>query len=322
MDSMIRCRICDNTHDNRVYTAREMMYGSREKHDYFECSECGCVQIIDIPPDMSKYYSDNYYSLSVDKENRLKRFLKRHRASQAMGKNTYVGKFLLRVWGEPPVVLWLRPTGVHLQASILDVGCGAGQLLLDMSNIGYSDLTGIDPFVDQDHTSKSGLQILRRELSEMDGLYDLITFHHSFEHMPDPASVFAHLHRLLNNGGKALVRVPVAGTHAWNTFKTDWVQLDAPRHFFLHTERSIQILAERSGFVIENVIYDSSGFQFWASIQIQQDIPLRDPRSYGENPRRSFFSREEIEEFERLALELNAMGEGDQACFYLRKNAS
>ncbi|MDO8971391.1 MAG: hypothetical protein Q7U74_11930, partial [Saprospiraceae bacterium] len=59
---MHECRICNNTQGNPTFTAREMMYGSREKFEYFQCAHCGCLQITAIPPDLSKYYPPGYYS--------------------------------------------------------------------------------------------------------------------------------------------------------------------------------------------------------------------------------------------------------------------
>src|SRR5690606_13809129 len=114
------------------------------------------------------------------------------------------------------------------------------------------------------------------------------------------------------------IRVPVADSWAWRHYGTDWVQLDAPRHLFLHTRRSLDLLAADAGLVVERVADDSGAFQFWGSEQYRRDIPLRDPRSYAVNPRASDFTAAQIREFRRRAADLNARGEGDQASFYLR----
>lgn len=319
---MINCRICNNAHGNRVHTAKEMMYGTRDEFDYLECGECGCVQAAEIPYDMSEYYPENYYSLTLERENFFLRLLKRRRATQAMGGDTVIGRLLVQIWGIPPILEWLRPVGITQDSSILDVGTGAGQLLLDMNNIGFSDTLGIDPFLDHDLNYGSGTRILKKELSEITGVFDLIMFHHSFEHMPDPLDALGDANRLVPLGGKVLIRIPIAGTYAWKTFRTDWVQLDAPRHLFLHTNKSMEILAAECGFKIEHIVHDSSAFQFWGSIQYQRGIPLKDERSYGLNPKQPIFSRAEIDEFEKKAIELNQLQDGDQACFYLRKTKS
>lgn len=56
-------------------------------------------------------------------------------------------------------------------------------------------------------------------------------------------------------------------SHAWNHYREHWFQLDAPRHFYLHSLRSMQILCEKSDLRIDRVVYDSRESQFWASEQ-------------------------------------------------------
>src|ERR1035437_10368943 len=56
------CRICGNSTDNRSFIARERMLGLGDEFEYFECSNCLCLQISEIPKDIDRYYPANYYS--------------------------------------------------------------------------------------------------------------------------------------------------------------------------------------------------------------------------------------------------------------------
>ena len=145
---------------------------------------------------------------------------------------------------------------------------------------------------------------------------------HSFEHMPEPLQVLNKLYLLLNPDKYLLIRIPVAGSYSWRKYGVNWVALDAPRHFFLHTKKSIKILAEKVGFKLVDIIFDSTDYQFWGSEQYLNDIPLRDSRSYYENPNSSIFSKKQIKEFKAKAIELNKNNDGDCACFYLYKPAN
>lgn len=89
-------------------------------------------------------------------------------------------------------------------------------------------------------------------------------FHHSFEHISDPLEALETVRSLLAPNGRCLIRVPVV-SWARNEYGANWVQIDAPRHFFLHTEKSMEILAEKVGLEITRVEYDSTEFQFWGS---------------------------------------------------------
>jgi hypothetical protein len=99
------------------------------------------------------------------------------------------------------------------------------------------------------------------------------------------------------------------------------VQLDAPRHLYLHSTDSLKRLAAAAGFECEAVRYDSTAFQFWGSEQYVKNVPLHSPMSYCINPKESLFSKEDIEKFRVRAEELNSKDLGDQAAFYLRKDS-
>ena len=59
--------------------------------------------------------------------------------------------------------------------------------------------------------------------------------------------------------------MPVSTGYAVKKYKENWVQLDAPRHTFLHSHKSIDILCKKSGLKIIDDYNDSESFQFWGS---------------------------------------------------------
>lgn len=314
------CRICGEAGDHARFTAREMMFGSREPFEYFECRRCGCLQIAEIPRDLGRFYGGGYYSYaSPPEEPGLRRYLKRRRTEHALGRPSLLGRALLGVFGPSSFVSWARNAGAGLDTRILDVGSGSGHLLRQMHDAGFTHLTGIDPYIEGDLRIASGVAVLRRSLDEFTGEFGLIMLHHSFEHMQDPRQALSDARRLLAPAGTILIRIPVAGSHAWRTYGTDWVQLDAPRHLHLHTPESMRIIGEAAGLEIARIEYDSTGLQFWGSEQYRRGISLDDPRSHAFGAKGSVFSRREMREFERRAIELNREGLGDSAAFYLRR---
>jgi SAM-dependent methyltransferase len=315
-----RCRICGNGESNTCFIAREMMFGTRDEFAYLECAACGCLQIIEMPADIGRYYPPDYYSLSSrPRPGRLKHRLGRARAAQLRGHPTLLGRLLAKVFGVPPVLEWLAPASLDLDGAILEVGSGAGHLLRYLYHAGFSNLTGVDPYIEQDYIYRTDYRVLKRTLNEVESSFDCVIMNHSMEHMPDPLAALQRVSALLKPGCYALVRTPVAGSEAWKRYRANWVQLDAPRHLFVHSEASMQLLAARAGLELARVVYDSEAFQFWGSEQYVRDIPLHDPRSYFKNPDGSLFSHAEVQAWEAEASRLNALGRGDQARFYLRK---
>ena len=297
-----------------------MMFGLREEFSYVECDACGCLQIVPAPEDLGRYYPDDYYSFKPASAVRsgLRQALLAHRTADQMGYANPLGRLLTRLTGNEPYA-WGRRAGVRREDSVLDIGCGSGWILSGMRRAGYSRLLGVDPYIPGDVEDGPGFRILKMDASEVDGEFDFVMMHHAFEHVPDPAAMLRQIHRLLKPGKLALLRIPVADSYAWRTYGTNWVQLDAPRHLFLHTRRSIETLAGAAGLELEDVIHDSTGLQFWGSEEYVRDIPHTDPRSVARRSPAPIFSRGELRRFEARAKELNRRGEGDQACFYLRK---
>ncbi len=316
----MQCRICGSQAQHRNYIAKEMMLGLRDEHAYFQCSACDCLQIQTIPQDLSRYYPTNYYSYhtATAHTNKLKQKLMQLRDKAAVTGQSLLGK-LLNTHIPNAKLATLRPTGITPQSAILDVGCGAGHLLNTLQTIGFKNLLGIDPFNGEDIQYANGLRIEKRDIFTEQGQWDLVMFHHSFEHLPEQQATLKQVYSLVKPGGMVLLRIPTVSSWAWQEYGTHWVQLDAPRHLYLHSLASLTRLAEQCGFVVEQVIYDSNALQFWGSQQYQQDIPLRDPRSWAENPANSLFTQTQIAQFEQQAHTLNQVQQGDQAAFYLRK---
>ncbi|MDR1147199.1 MAG: hypothetical protein LBK66_01060 [Spirochaetaceae bacterium] len=62
----MRCRICGNDRDNKDYYVKDYeLGGGRDTFHYFQCHSCKCLQIAEIPADMSIYYNSGYSSFET-----------------------------------------------------------------------------------------------------------------------------------------------------------------------------------------------------------------------------------------------------------------
>ena len=318
-DNQLTCKICTNNSNNQILKVREMYFGTREVFEYLECSNCGCLQLLNPPNDFSSHYPKDYFTFQQKHEGRIKSILNRYRDKAAMGEKSFLGNILYKKFGEPTYISRLKIAGVGSKDSILDVGCGKGILLHKMKESGFENVLGIDPFIDETIIYPNGLKIIKKNFNELEGKFDFIMFNHSFEHMENPFEVMNQSNRLLNKNRFLLLRIPVSDSYAFKHYRENWCSLDAPRHLFLHTKKSIELLARESGFEIKKINYDSRSWQLWGSEQYSKNISLMDERSYYINPKKSIFTEKEIDEFEKRVIELNKNGEGDQAEFYLQK---
>lgn len=316
----MQCKICGNTDNNTTYQVKEMMLGYRDIHPYFQCGECDCLQLANVPDNLPDYYPKDYYSYSaVGFPTGIKKFLLAKRDYQEVTNDGgWLGKLLANYRPETKLAT-LQPTQINQHSKILDVGCGAGHLLYSLKGAGFTHLLGVDPFNEGDIEYKNGLLIAKQSLDETDGQWDLIMMHHSFEHISEQQQTLRAVAERLNDDGQCLIRIPIVSSWAWEHYGVDWVQLDAPRHLYLHSINSMRHLAQQCDLKIKSIAYDSFALQFWGSEQHVQDIALNDERSYAVNPENSPFTAEQIEAYTKQSNLLNHKKQGDQAVFYLTK---
>jgi SAM-dependent methyltransferase len=310
------CRVCGVTEKSGTYEAREMLFGLRTKFHYGQCATCGSLSLLDPPTDYSIYYSRDYYSFSEIRgsaKELIRDFLRAKRDAFYFGDRGLLGRFLARHL-EDRALQSVSKLALTRDAKILDVGCGIGKLLHRMSILGFTNLTGVDPFLLEGAKNGNGVKIRKAHLEDVtDEKYDLVMFHHSLEHVADPRGTLQKAARLLAPRGKCLVRVPVLG-QVWEEYGNNWVQLGPPWHMWIPTKKAMKSLADSAELKVETVEYDSTPFQFWGSELCRRDVPLNtlDPSNLKQRLR-----FREMSGFRKRAEELNLAGRGDQAVFVL-----
>lgn len=317
---MPQCRICSNTENNTTYTVKEMMFGTGRSYEYFSCSACNCLQIVTPPTNPEELYPPNYYSYRPIEKNRLsgiRGFLSnlKTRATLAATK-TLVDKLVGVLLGTRQDYAMLRTLPFDRATRFMDVGGGSGQFLMPLHASGYTRCIAIDPYIEQDFTYPTGLQIRKCTIYDVHEPYDIIFYNHSFEHILDQHRELGRVHDLLTDQGKCVISIPVYPSLAWDMYGVHWYQIDAPRHVFIHSVESMKQLAETTGFRVEQVFYNSTYAQFSISEMYEQGICMKDqPRHKGHFLTRKY--RKWVHS--RLARRQNALGYGDQAVFVLGK---
>jgi len=320
----MKCKICGNEENNKAFDVKEMMFGTLDSFVYFQCSCCKCLQIAELPNDLSKYYPEHYLSFSrtlTEKASNTRQKLTNIYSVFSMGFYTKF-KCLMGIFCEPFLnkhLYRLKNCCINKDSPILDVGCGNGRFLYALRVLGFKSLLGIDPYLKDTIIYDNGVKIVKQTINEVSGQWDLIMFHHSFEHIPCQLDTLNEVYRLLSPQGVCIVRIPTVSSYAWEYYGTNWFALDAPRHLFLHSIKSICMLANMAKLNIEDIMYDSTSLQFWASEQYIRDIPFMDNRSFAVSKRGSIFSIFDIIKFFFKTRKLNEEKRGDYIAVYLRK---
>lgn len=324
MTQAFHCRICSNHLNNKAYTVREMLHGTRETFTYFQCHACGCLQIAEVPDDLARHYPSDYEAYKDYRHrarNSLRHFFDNRRVRYAFTGKGLVGCLATRIAPTLDYLTWCKFMQIDQDKWVLDVGCGNGKLITRMLAGGYAHLRGIDPFIKNDIVFGPEALIRKTSLPEYaansENKYDLVMLHHSFEHIDNPHEVLQWCGQLMRDDGWLLIRIPLADSYAWEKYRENWKALDAPRHLYLHTRNSIRLLAEQTGFRVIHEERDASAAQFTYSELYLRDIPANAHRE-----QRDIFSHAQLQSFSKLAVQLNTEGRGDQGAFYLKKRTA
>src|SRR5687768_9852089 len=172
-----QCIACGAKGHEPVLLAYDPHYGNPGESPVVRCSECGLHWLNPMPTEayLAKAYPPTYYAHTQSRKSRIKTALRR------------LAFLNYDKTGDP-----------HFPAPgrMLDIGCGAGDFLLEMRARGW-EVEGVEPHITQ---APQGLQIYTCTLHEAalpSALYDYVRLNHSFEHMADPVAVLREIRRIL-----------------------------------------------------------------------------------------------------------------------------
>jgi SAM-dependent methyltransferase len=314
------CQICASNGQHKIYHCREQMFGWGDKFTYFQCAGCGCLQIAAVPADLARFYPatyNSYHSQMVPQQDWKSRLAARRDFSMATATG-FSGRMINRFMPARPDLSALAHVPARQQMRILDVGCGSGALLNFLQRAGFESLAGIDPFLPEDVQVSPKVSVRKLRLDQVQEQFDLIMFHHVFEHVESGQETLRLCGQRLTAQGKILLRIPTADSDAWEQYRENWVQLDAPRHLFLHTRNSLGLLAKKAGMKVEKWLCDSTTFQFWGSELYRRNQPLFDGNGVATIPE-NHFSKAELKTFAARTKKANAQQRGDQVVAVLSR---
>jgi SAM-dependent methyltransferase len=326
-----RCPFCEVVGRWEPLRIREMMFGTREAFDYLRCMACGSLVIATVPADLARHYPAAYYSnssrVAVVEDSAWRRVLVRSLAREALfGGRDVVLPLARRMAALPPGFEELRAiikeAGLHsFKQRIVDVGSGAEPYRLALLHkLGFDEVVGLEPYIPADVTY-CGVRVKKGDLADADGRYALIMFHHSLEHIEDPTAALDLARRRLVPGGSVLVRMPIADGPLWRRYRTDWVELDAPRHLALPSLKGLETAAATVGFEIKRITWESGNWEFIASEQYQRDIAMYEPSSWFVDPAGAAVTDEEAAAFRDEARRMNKAGEAGRAAIWLKPHS-
>lgn len=289
-----RCPVCQSD-IGEAHVAREALLGTGEQFLYFECSDCGCLSLVDAAESRRSWVRPPVSMMAPPRPSALRKLLTALQISP-------VGSLFRS--GRHFEIETLRRLRITRGMSVLDVSFGSDALVGNLRAIGY-DAQSMDPTSSSNFDDLCDFQMAGEPQCADKKKYDLILFRHSLECMP--VDTLLRARERLHPNGLCVASVFLLGW-AWKTYGTDWAHLNAPRHLAVHSLKSLTRLVQNSHFRIHRVVFDSNESQFWASDSLQRNIPLNKVSP----PKRS-----QLAKMRRLASDLDLQRQGDMAHFYL-----
>lgn len=310
---MSKCKICGNSESLSFYNVRERQLNHGEKFQYMLCPKCMTLQLDQPLDDIGLYYDDSYYSFHAKSlKMMIPRFFVKPIIAAAMKGFRSMGGGIPRLIRK--VGFSLYGTGAKFDDKVLDVGGGNGFEASFLKKNGFSDVTCIDKFCQK--PAYDNIKFKKCEITQLDDgeKFELITFNSSFEHMDNPHEVMEKVKNILSDNGICLIKLPIFGSTAWELYKENWYQIDAPRHYFLYSKKSMKYLCMRHGLKITKVFYNSGAGQFFISKHYRDtDLSLGDI-----NKRFQALPRNKRKMYSRFAQIADNEQSGDEAWFYIQ----
>ncbi len=170
---------------------------------------------------------------------------------------------------------------------ILDVGCADGKFLWALDPEKW-DRTGVDfaePTVRLVKEKIRDLTLIEGDLFSdklPENSFDVITFWHVLEHLPQPRAVLERTHRLLRPGGWLFISLPNFNSLQARLFQRHWYSFDVPRHLYHFAPRPLNLLLEETGLKVRKHIFFSPRVNFhslkyslinWSEAQFGSRLP-------------------------------------------------
>jgi SAM-dependent methyltransferase len=255
-----QCPVCASPRLHHALTGCDYHYQTAGEFSADRCGDCGLVFVNPMPSaaDLAALYPEDYYS---------------YQPPRLLGGPKHWLKSFVGLRKKALLPHFDRP------GTMLDIGCGAGQYLLEMKARGWTVYGAELSKAAAAAGRAAGLDIRGGELMSAgfeSGMFDFVRSNHSFEHIPNPQPVLAEIRRVLKPDGKLFIGVPNVDGAMARLFGRYWWYVGLPVHTYGYNPRNLSMLLRDNGFAVERVRYYSDYGGTLGSLQIylnRHDVP-------------------------------------------------
>ena len=180
--------------------------------DYLKCQRCGLIRLATVPPDLARYYPDEYYELP---------------SLQRLAKIAAADPFKI------DLVRRFVPRG-----RLMEIGPAQGVFAFQAKHAGFDvDVIEMDARCCDHLNNVVGVNAIC-SAAPGDVLpalksYDVIALWHVIEHVIDPWALLDAMAHRIRPGGILVIATPNPDAWQFGIMRGEWPHVDAPRHLYL-----------------------------------------------------------------------------------------
>jgi 2-polyprenyl-3-methyl-5-hydroxy-6-metoxy-1,4-benzoquinol methylase len=265
-----KCRLCGNPGDFIHQDEPDRLFTAPGKWSLRRCANPGCRLVwldpMPLSEELWKAYRQYYTHAAAQNRNAnatLRQLYRRMKSGYLAVKFGYAvppQSWLDRWLGRMLYLFPLRREDLEAevrflrakpQGRLLDVGCGSGDWLLWIRQLGWeAEGLGFDEAAVRVATER-GLTVRQGVLEGQGyaaGSFDAVTLNHVIEHVPDPLATVRECARILKPDGQLIMFTPNTASLGHRLFQRHWRGLEPPRHLHIFCPQAMEAMLRSAGF--------------------------------------------------------------------------